>query len=312
MSPNLSLRPLDLLLLVTVMMIWGFNFVVVKVTLEELPVFLTIALRFALVAAVLIPFVPRPSGHWKQILLLSFSLGFLHFILMFTGIAGIDVSTAAIAIQLQVPFASLLAAIFFGEKLGWRRALGMTLAFGGVAIMAGEPRLEGSLVSLGLVISGALIWAVSNIQVKKLESLSAWTVSAWMSLFAVPQLLLGSWLLEDGQIAAVQQASMQAWVGVIYNSLAVMLLGYGLYYMLLKRHPVNVVMPFTLLVPFFGVLSGVVFMGDQLTPALLVGGATTIVGVGIILIRRAGKVATEPLPTAPNAAATTQSAERSP
>ncbi len=297
------------MLLVAVMAIWGFNFVVVKVTLAELPPFLTIALRFTLVAAVLLPFVPPPRGHWKQILVLSFTLGFLHFILMFTGITGIDVSTAAIAIQLQVPFASLLAAIFFGETLGWRRGLGMALAFGGVAIMAGEPRLAGSLLSLCLVIVGALIWAVSNIQVKKLDRLSAWTVSAWMSFFAVPQLLLGSWLLESGQWQALTQASTQAWLGVVYNGLAVMVLGYGLYYMLLKRHPVNVVMPFTLLVPLFGVLSGVLFLGDRLTPALLLGGATTISGVAIILLRRAGKLASEPLPGAVMAAVSASAPE---
>src|SRR3546814_9270170 len=52
--------------------------------------------------------------------------------------------SASIAIQLQVPFASLLAAIFFKDKLGWRRGFGMLIAFFGVAVIAGEPRLERS------------------------------------------------------------------------------------------------------------------------------------------------------------------------
>jgi O-acetylserine/cysteine efflux transporter len=54
----------------------------------------------------------------------------------------------------------------------------------------------------------------------------------------------------------------------------------------MRRYSVNQVMPFTLLVPLFGVLSGVVFFGDQLSWPMIIGGVGTILGVAIITIRR--------------------------
>ncbi len=290
----LAIPPLHLLGFIGIMAIWGFNLVMAKWGLRELSPMLLMTLRFGIVALVLLPFVPRPSGRWREILLLSFLLGFLHFSMMFTGLQGIDASTAAIAIQLQVPFASLLAVLFFKDKLGWRRLLGMAIAFAGVAVVAGEPRLADSYFSLGLVIGAALIWAISNVLVKALHELPGWTIAGWMSLFATPQLALGSLVFESGQLEALRSAGWLTWTAVAYTSLAVMVVGYGAWYWLLKRHPVSVAMPFTLLLPIFGAGSGVLALGESLTPQLLVGGALVVVGVGIIVIRR-------PETTEPNA-----------
>src|SRR3546814_13938595 len=69
---------------------------------------------------------------------------------------------SSIAIQLQVPFASLLAAIVFKDKLGWRRPLGMAIAFIGVAVIAGEPRLAGQYLALGFVIIASFIWSIAS------------------------------------------------------------------------------------------------------------------------------------------------------
>ena len=157
-----AVRPLHLAVFVGIMAIWGLNFAVAKIGLQQLPPLLMMTLRFGLVAVFLGPFVKRPDGRWLQVFLISITLGFLHFSLMFTGLTGIDAATAAIAIQLQVPFASLLAAVFFKDMLGWRRGLGLAIAFGGVALIAGEPRLEGSLFSLFLVVLAACIWSAST------------------------------------------------------------------------------------------------------------------------------------------------------
>src|SRR3546814_6768161 len=85
------------------------------------------ASRCALVALLLLPCAKRPTGQWGAVFAISITLGLLHFSFMFNGLKSIDAATASIAIQLQVPFASLLAAIFFKDKLGWRRAFGMLI-----------------------------------------------------------------------------------------------------------------------------------------------------------------------------------------
>lgn len=284
---QLAVKPLHLLLFVAVTAVWGANFAVSKIGLLQIPPIMLVAMRFALVTAILLPFagVP-PRGKLAGIALLSVVLGLFHFSMMFTGLKDIDAATAAISIQLQVPFAALLAAVAFGERLGWRRALGMAIAFAGVAVIAGEPRLDGRYLSLALVIGAALVWAVANILVKHLGDVGGTQINAWMALFATPQLALASLALEQGQWAALQAADWTILAVLAYQAVLVVALGYGTWYALLKLYDVNVTLPFTLLVPFFGVFSGVVFLGEVLTMTFLVGGAMTIVGVSIIAIRR--------------------------
>ena len=279
-------RPLDLPVFVLIMAIWGGNFAVVKWGLEQFSPFLFMALRFLIVALVLLPFVPRPKGKMMQVFLISITLGFLHFALMFTAIQTIDVATAAIAIQLQVPFASLLAFVFLKDRLGWRRAAGMAIAFTGVVLIAGEPRLEGQYMALAMVIGGAFMWSIANLQIKLLGDVNGASLNAWVALFAAPQILLASLLLEEGQIEQLARADFVGWSTVLYQSLAVVVLGYGIWYRLLRRYDLNQAMPFMLLVPVFGVASGLIFLGERLTLPLILGGLLTVAGVAIIVLRR--------------------------
>ncbi|EKE76015.1 DMT family transporter [Oceanibaculum indicum] len=281
---NMSLR--DIALIIFVMAVWGANFGVSKLGLQELPPLLLVGLRFALTALFLVPFTRLPRDKMLPVLLLSTTLGLLHFALMFTGLQKVDASTAAIAVQIQVPFSALLAAIFFKDKLGWRRALGMALAIAGVVLLAGEPQTSSNILYLGMILTASMIWAVSAIQMKQLSDLDTLTLNGWMGLFAAPQLLVGSWLLEDGQTEAIANAGWQGWGAVAFMAVAVTIIGYGIWMQMLRRYQVNQVMPFTLLAPMFGVLAGVIMLGESLSLLKLAGGALTILGVAIITVRR--------------------------
>jgi len=280
------MTPLDAGLAVLVMVVWGFNFVAAKWGLVELPPILLMALRFGLTAVLLLPFVRCPRDKLASVFVLSMTLGCLHFSLMFTGLSRVDASVAAIAIQIQVPFSALLAAVFFGDRLGWRRALGMAVAFAGVVLLAGEPRVSSDLAALALIVAGAFVWSVSNIQIKQIGRINGFALNAYLGLFAAPQLLLVSLILEHDQMAALAAADWRALVSIAYMAIAVTIISYALWYKLLRRYPVNVVMPLTLLVPIVGVASGVVFLGDPLTWHTMLGGLATLVGVGIIVVRR--------------------------
>jgi O-acetylserine/cysteine efflux transporter len=282
----LSIKPLHFLLVVLVILIWGFNFAMVKIGLLDLPPLLLTSLRFLGVAVILVPFVKPPKGRFKDIIVISLVLGVAHFALMFNGLRGLDASTAAISIQLQVPFASLLAAVFLKDKLGWRRALGMAIAFAGVVIIAGEPRLDGQYGYLFMVISAACLWAVANLIMKLQKPMDGMTILAWISVFAAPALFLLSLVFEQGQMQAIREISWNGISALFYQSVLVVVIGYGIWYRLLQLYPLNIMMPFTLLLPPVGVLSGVLVLGERLTLTFLIGAAVTIVGVAIILIRR--------------------------
>lgn len=277
----------DLAGLVLVALVWGVNFAVGKAGVLAMPPIAFVSLRFLAVALVLLPFLRWPPPRWRDLVMLSVVLGTIHFSLMFTGLKGIDISTASIAIQLQVPFAALLAAYFFGERLGWRRLAGMVIAFAGVVLIAGEPRLGGNLVPLFLVIAAACVWAFANILIKRLgDDVGVWPLNGWIALLAVPQAALLSALTESGQIEAIVAGGWKLAGWIAYQALLVTVFGYGVWYSCMRRYSVNQVMPFTLLVPLFGVMSGVVFFDDRLSWPMVVGGVGTIIGVAIITIRR--------------------------
>lgn len=283
---QLAVRPLHLALILLVIVVWGANFAITKIGLESLPPLLLICLRFVAVALILAPFARFPRYQWKQMLALSFVLGGMHFGLMFVGLRTLDASTAAIAIQLQVPFAALLSAIFLKDRIGWRRALGMMIAFSGVAVIAGEPRLGGQYGALAMVLAAALVWAIANMMIKGLKDLDGIQINVWLAIFAAPQLLLASLVLETGQLEAIRSAEWTAWFAVVYQAVVVVVLGYGIWYRMLKIYSVNQVIAFTLLVPPVGVASGVLVLGESITLGLIIGGCLTILGVGIITLRR--------------------------
>ncbi|HEX9462084.1 MAG TPA: EamA family transporter [Alphaproteobacteria bacterium] len=280
------MKPVDLLLGVTVMLVWGANFIAAKLGVGQLPPILLMSIRFAAVAALLLPFARLPRGRLWRIAALSVTLGCIHFACMFTGLRDLDAGTAAILTQTQVPFAAALAAIVYRERLGWMRALGMAVAFAGVALMVGEPRLTTNLRPVGLVLFASFLWAASNIQIKLLGPINGTSLNAYLALFAAPQLLIASFVLESHQGTALATADWSRVIfSVLYMAVLTQIVSYLMWYRLLRRYPVNEVMPLTLLVPVFGVLSGVIFLDETLGWRAVLGGVATLAGVAIIVLR---------------------------
>lgn len=269
-----------------VVVIWGLNFVAAKIGVTAIPPLAFMAIRFLLVGLALAPFFRPRRNQLPVILLVSATLGVGHFGLLFVGVRGIDAAITAVAIQLSVPFSAALAAIYFGERLGWRRGSGMALAFSGVALLAGEPSTP-DLVSLALVVAAAFFWAASNVIIKRFRSVPPLMMNGWTALVAAPQLALASLVFEDGQAAALQAAGWQAWSALAFTVLGASIIAYTLWYDLLGKYALNKVVPFTLLGPVIGIAGGVLVLGEPLSWHKVVGGVLTIFGVAVIQFARA-------------------------
>lgn len=280
------MRPFDILLALLVQVLWGLNFVAVKTGLADLPPILLVTLRFGLVALLVVPFLRIPLNAMRDVILLSFTLGTLHFALLFVGMADISAGTAGILTQLGVPFSALLGVILYGEKLGPWRIGGLIIAFSGAALLAGGPDVPELMPALLLVIS-ALAWAISNLLAKKTSTVNPVALSGWMSLFAFPQTALWSWLTEEGQMDALTSAGNSTWIALCYTAVGSSIVAYGLWYWLLRRHPVSHVVPFSLLNPVLGMSMGVLFLGEGITIWKVGGALLTLAGVGTILWRQA-------------------------
>ncbi|MGE0753692.1 MAG: DMT family transporter [Alphaproteobacteria bacterium] len=271
-----------------VCLIWSGNFVASKFGMQYFTPFMFTALRFAIVAVLLVPFVPRPNKkQFLQLLLLATAFGVLHFGLILASLyKGLDIAGCAIAAQMGVPFSCILGALFLQDNLGWKRSMGMAVSFVGMFIVAGTPNVLENMLGFILALGAAFSWAVGNLLTKRLASLSVFQMLGWMSLLAVPQLLAISWFTESNAWKPLVEAPLPIWLFVSYTALGSTIVAYGLWYFLLKRYPISYVAPYSLLTPLFSIALGQIFFVEQLTWHILLGGALTIGGVAVIVIRR--------------------------
>ncbi|WP_136659057.1 EamA family transporter [Nitratireductor sp. XY-223] len=280
------LSPIDYLMGVSVALVWGMGIVFAKGAINHFPPILLMAFRFAVTALVLVWFVKPPVGQFLWIFSIALVSAAIQYSLTFTGLAGIDASVAALVVQLEVPFLVLVGAVAFREKTSLRKWLGIAIAFSGVGLIAGEPRLGAAWLSILLVVGGAFSWAVGQAMVRTLREMNAMAVTAWVAVFATPQLVVMSLIFEGGHFEAVRSANWIVWSAVVYLGIVMTVIGYSLWYSLVRRHPLNQIAPFLLMLPVFSVAGGALFLGERLTPQVMIGGAIVIAGVAFILTER--------------------------
>lgn len=276
----------DLLLLIGINLIWGFNLIASKIGVSAFPPIFFTAMRFGVLALCLIPFLRWIRGQSINLVFAALFTGAAAFALLFTGLRLThDASAVAIATQLGVPFSTLLSVWLLGETIRWRRRLGIALAFAGVVIIGFDPRVFSYWPGLALVIASTFVGSLGLIYVKRLHNVRAIELQAWVSMLSWPVLLALSLSVEEGQWAAVLDASLLAWLALGFTIFFSSLIGHTGWYYLISRYPVTKVSPLTLLSPIFGVMFGVTLLNDQLTARMLVGGAITLIGVFIVVMR---------------------------
>lgn len=280
------MKPLDVGLAIAIAVIWGMGFIVAKAAMAHFSPILLMALRFTLTALCLVWFVRPPLHLCKQLFWISLVSAALQYSLTFNGLRGIDASTAALLVQLEVPFGLLLAWLVLGDRISPKQALGMIISFCGAVLIVGEPKLSGDLFYAFMVIGGAFTWAVGQIMIKQLGNLGGFRLISGVAIFATPQLYIASWLLESDQLVQIETASPAAWGAVVYLGLIMTALAYALWYRLLGLYSVNQVMPFLLLLPVTSVFGGIVFLDESLTLKIATGGFLAVFGVALITLQR--------------------------
>src|SRR3984957_14208682 len=271
---------------VAVPLLWGYQFVAIKVGVTEFPPLFFLALRFLAIALLLVPFVERPTRQqFGPVAAISLFLGGLNFGLFYVGLGLGSGSLSAVAYQLATPFTVLLAWPLLAERPSLTTSAGVGLAFVGVVVLAAGPGMSANALPLLLVVAAAFAFAVSNVLTKRYGPFDPLTLMAWSSLLTVPQVLLMSLLLEYGQLASLVTADGRGWVGLAHTNFIGGIVGFGLWFWLIGRCSRGRVAAFGLLLPVFALISSVLFLGDRVTPKLVVGGLLAISGVAITQLR---------------------------
>ena len=264
---------------------WGFGYALTKIGMDQFTPLLLMSLRFGIAGLILVWFTKPPWGFMRELFIIAFIGSTIQYGFTYYGLKGIDVSTASILVQLEGPILALLSTLILKERLGWPRALGMGLAFTGVIVIVGEPRLSDSLDSVALVITGAVFWAIAQIMISRLKSLSGITILAWVAIIATPQMLLISLIIVEGQWEAIKTANLVDWSIVFYLSFIMTVIGYSVWYHLLRICDVSKISPFLMLLPVTSIIAGMTLLDEQFTLAMGIGGVLVMTGVASTLIK---------------------------
>lgn len=276
------------LLALVVVTIWGFNFVVIKLSVEALPPVLAAAMRFFCAALPLVFFIRPPKTHWYLVVGFGLSFGVLLYAFLNLSIAwGMSAGLSSLVLQTQAFFTMGLAFLILGERPSRFQLIGALVAFGGIAVIALERLGATALLPLGMNLLAALSWGLANVLTRKAGRVDALAFTVWGAL-AAPLPLLALSLLIEGPDTVMTALTSLSWsdVGLVFFlAYPATLLGGAIWSWLLGRHPATVVAPFTLLVPIVGLLSAYLVLGETITLIEVLGGLLVVAGLVVTLQR---------------------------
>ncbi|EML1935828.1 MULTISPECIES: EamA family transporter [Providencia] len=289
----------DVLLALCVVIIWGVNFVIIKLGVTALPPLLLGALRFVFVAFPAIFFFRRPRIPFRLLLLYGLTISFGQFAFLFCAIrVGMPAGITSVILQSQAFFTLLLGAVILKEKLQLTHYIGMFIAVIGLTILANGGTNSGlddiPLLGLTFTLIAGLSWACGNItnriimQHEGEEKCSALSLVSWSALIPIIPFFVSSWIFE-GEEAILHGLAGFDWSvfgTIIYLAYLSTFVGYGLWGVLLGRYEAWRVAPFSLLVPLFGLSSSAAFLGEQINRVQIAGLTFIMFGLIITLFGR--------------------------
>jgi O-acetylserine/cysteine efflux transporter len=258
--------PLNSLFLVLLVCIaWAFNFTAGAQGMQHFSPVLFMILRFALVLILVFPFLEIPARSQRlRLVAVCLLIGALHFTIMYWALArSADVSSVVILQQTYIPMAVVLSILLLGERIGWRSLLAISVSFAGVLIIGFDPLVLSQPDVMALALLSAFLQALGSTWMRGINGVSVFGFQAWTALLSLPVLIVVSLLFESGQWEDIRTAGSLHWGSVIYAALVASLVGHGLFYVLVQRHPVTMVTPYMLMTPVLGVVFGTLVWGDH-------------------------------------------------
>jgi len=292
MQPARPFGPLDLGVVVMMNLFWGLNIIAVKQSVTLVAPLTAAFLRQAIVLAVCAGALRRVPGQMLPISLLGLLLGAAFYLVINLSLAlASNLAALAIAGQLGVPFALILAVLFQGERIHWPRLIGIALSLGGVAVLVFDPAAAREGPALALTALSSLIWAIGSLIQRRLRGVPVLTLYGWIALWGTIGLGIAAALAEPKAMAALPALPLGTLGWVAFSAIGSTLGGHGALAWLLQRHPVTTVTPMTLAAPVISVFTAAWYFGTPITMIMVLGGTLAMAGVAIVTMRTAARTA---------------------
>jgi drug/metabolite transporter (DMT)-like permease len=260
--------------------LWGINYLAIKVSNTELSPVFTAFSRSVIASACGIIYcvaVGQPVFHRDIRLLHGLVVGLLfgvEFICIYLGMLYTNAARAAVLVYLA-PFVVAGGAHFFlGERLNFVKTASFVLAFFGVyLVFIGKPVVHAQSMLVGDVLEliAAVLWGATTLYIKRYLSRSVHPINTFIYqlVFSIPIIGVAAFLLEPTWIKGALSSGIL--MSLVYQSIIVAFASYLTWFKLIHSYPVASLSVFTFLTPIFGVASGVIFLGEDLTRGLVIG-----------------------------------------
>lgn len=292
------MTPRDRLLGLTVAIMWGLNFLAIRVGLDHFPPYFFAALRFLLIAIPVVIFVPRPRVPARWLLLYGFGFGFGQFVFLYWAMhTGMPTGLASLVLQSAAPFTVLLGALLLREKLSVWQVSGIGVAVAGMALIGWDRSHQAALLPVILTLLAGLSWAFGNLGSRRAAADTTgdpapMRLMLWMCVIPPLPMLALSAAVEGpsaGWDALGTSFSADGWpalIGLAYIVLIGTIAGSGIWTILMGRYPAGTVAPLSLLVPVVGIGASWLFLHENPSTLSLVGAVVVIAGASATQIRR--------------------------
>lgn len=285
----LDLKAILAILILT--LLWGLNYAAIKYSNQGIsPVFAS-ALR-SLVASICGAVYCLRKGerlfHTDIRLFHGAIVGLLfglEFACIYFGMLYTDSARSVVFVYLS-PFVVAVGAHFLlrGDRLTVLKTLGLVIAFLGILfVFYGKPKTAKPHMFLGdilEIIAGAL-WGATTLYIKRFMAGKVEPIHTFLYqlFFSIPILFAVSLILEP---VWIYQINPYIVASLFYQSVIVAFVSYFIWFKLIHQYSVSRLSAFTFFTPIFGVLSGILFLSEELTFSLMVG--LPLVSVGIFLV----------------------------
>lgn len=282
------MRPADLGRLLLLAAIWGASYLFMRIAVPHVgPAWMvegrTLAGGVVMAAYLAATGTPaRVSRHWRGYLVLGVVAVAVPFWLIGTAVKTIDASTAAILNATSPIFSAIVAAAWIRERLTAEKVAGIALSIAGIAILVGwtpKPMTGAELFACSLSLMACACYGFSSVFTKVcLKDAPPAALSTASCLVAAGAMApFTPWPVALSPVPATAWAAV-AVLGVVCTAFA-----FILYYRLIADlGPVRAT-TVTLLIPVFGIVWGVIFLGEPLTAGRVAGAGTVLMGCALAL-----------------------------
>jgi len=276
----------DLFLAIFVMVIWGFNFSMIKMGITEVHPLLATAARFTLAVIPAIFFIRRPNVAWRY--LFSYGLVFgvgIWGMASWSITAGLSSGMSSLLLSSNALISMAVGVFIHKEAASKRKVVGAITAL--IALMVLVSATNGNVTLQGgiFIMIAATCWTIMGMIVKASKTTQAFAFNVWGMLFAPIPLVMFAVSIYGPSIVseAFELWDMNTTIAVLFQAYPTTLFGYWVWNRLLIRYPLSTTAPMTLLVPVFALISGYYMYDEMLSTAQVIACVLFLIGIGLIV-----------------------------